>query len=87
MRASPQFRLFILIVLTFTTMSAHAYVGPGLGLGAVGALLGAIAAIFLGVAGLVWYPVKRLLKKRKATRNSVEESNADGSEKKSEDEI
>ena len=45
-----------------------AYVGPGLGLGVVGAILGVIASIFLGIFAIVWYPIKRLLKSRKKAR-------------------
>jgi hypothetical protein len=41
--------------------SAEAYVGPGMGLGALGAILGFLMAILLAIAGMVWYPVKRLI--------------------------
>jgi hypothetical protein len=41
---------------------AAAYVGPGAGLTAVGAILAVIATLFLAVVGFVWYPVKRLLR-------------------------
>jgi len=37
-----------------------AYVGPGAGLGAVGALLAVLAAIGLGIIGLVLYPLRLL---------------------------
>ena len=52
---------FILIV---TPSYAQAYVGPGLGVGVIGALLGGIMAIFLAFVGLLWYPIKRLLRKK-----------------------
>jgi len=74
-------RTIVLIVLTLTSVSAHAYVGPGLGLGVIGTIIGGILAIFLAVAGVVWYPVKRLLKKRKAAGNSVVESDQDAPQK------
>jgi hypothetical protein len=38
------------------------------------------------VGGIVWYPVKRLLKKSQAAQNSVEESNPKAAEKENEDE-
>ena len=44
---------------------AHAYIGPGAGLSAIGTILTLIAAVFLGIVGFVWYPVKRLLRGRK----------------------
>ena len=42
----------------------HAYVGPGVGLSAIGSVLAFIGAIFLLIVGFLWYPIKRLLKRR-----------------------
>jgi len=56
-----------LCLLTAAT-SAEAYVGPGMGLGVIGAVLGFLTAILLAVAGMVWYPVKRMLRARRASR-------------------
>ena len=46
--------------------SAHAYVGPGLGLGTVMVILGFLGSLLLAVFGIFWYPIKRALNKRKA---------------------
>ncbi len=46
--------------------SAFAYVGPGAGISAFGALLGLLAALALVVFGFVWYPVKRLRRRLRA---------------------
>ena len=48
-----------------------AYIGPGTGLSAVGALIAVVAGILLAIVGFVWYPLKRLL--RKKPTESVEE--------------
>lgn len=45
---------------------AHAYVGPGLGLGTVMVILGFIGSLLLAVFGIFWYPIKRFFKKRRA---------------------
>ncbi|TDL86409.1 hypothetical protein [Meridianimarinicoccus aquatilis] len=45
---------------------AQAYIGPGAGISAIGAALALLAAVFFAIVGFVWYPVKRLLRKRKA---------------------
>ncbi len=42
-----------------------AYIGPGAGLSAIGALLAIVAGLVVGVLGFVWYPIKRVLKNRK----------------------
>lgn len=47
----------------FTT-SAHAYVGPGVGIGAIASILGVAAAVLLGFVGILYYPIKRALKKK-----------------------
>jgi hypothetical protein len=47
---------------------AWAYVGPGLGAGAVAAVLGIFFGLLAVLAGVVWYPIKRLLKKFKAKK-------------------
>ena len=44
---------------------ALAYIGPGVGAGAIGAVLGVIGSIFLAIFAVVWYPVKRMMKGRK----------------------
>lgn len=44
---------------------ASAYIGPGLGVGVIAAVFGAIGAFFMMIAGLVWYPVKVMLRKRR----------------------
>ncbi|MEV8468145.1 hypothetical protein AB0T83_15325 [Fluviibacterium sp. DFM31] len=45
---------------------AHAYIGPGAGVSAIGAALALVAAVFFAIVGFVWYPVKRMMRKRKA---------------------
>jgi len=53
--------------------TAFAYLGPGLGLGAVGTVIGILAAVVLLTVGLVWYPVKRMLKKMSKSVKSAED--------------
>lgn len=40
-----------------------AYIGPGAGLSAIGALLAVVMAIIVAAFGFVWYPTKKLLGK------------------------
>ena len=54
-----------LLVLTLSA-PAHAYVGPGAGLGVIGTLVGIVAAIVLAMFGLLWYPLKRAFGKKGA---------------------
>lgn len=51
--------------LCLAPMQALAYIGPGAGLTAFGTVIAVICAIALGIAGFLWYPIKRFLAKRK----------------------
>ena len=44
---------------------AHAYIGPGAGLGAIAVTAALGFGVILLLFGLVWYPLKRLLKRNK----------------------
>ena len=55
----------IVILEVFFSQEAFAYVGPGTGLSAIGAFLALIVGVFVTVMGFLWYPIKRLLGKKK----------------------
>lgn len=44
---------------------AHAYIGPGAGLGTIIVVLGVLAAVVMAFFGLLWFPIKRALKARR----------------------
>ena len=44
---------------------ALAYVGPGAGLSIVGSVLAFLAAIVAGIIGFLWFPIRRLIRRRK----------------------
>ena len=52
---------------------AMAYVGPGLGLGAIGAILGILFSILLAVFAVFWYPIKRRLGIGKKTKPKADQ--------------
>ena len=56
--------IFILILLlNCFNSNVYAYIGPGVGGGAILAILGFLVAVIVGIFGLIWFPIKRLLKK------------------------
>ena len=59
----------ISIIFCLITSSSFAYLGPGVGGGVIAATIGIIVAIFAALFGLIWFPVKRLLKKRKERKD------------------
>ena len=46
-----------------------AYLGPGMGGGVIAAIFGIIAAFFLGLWGILYYPIKRAFKNKKNKKN------------------
>lgn len=64
----------IIMLLTLSHASAvFAYIGPGLGAGVIATVVALIGAGLLALVGLVYFPVKRFLKRRKhqAFQNDV----------------
>lgn len=60
------FQLF-LAILTLVPTSAFAYIGPGAGLGAIATFIAIVLGLLLLVVGFLWYPLKRVLNKRRQT--------------------
>lgn len=54
-------------------VAASCYVGPGAGLSAIGTVLALIGAVLLGLFGFLWYPIKRLLARRRERAKAREE--------------
>ncbi len=65
---TKQLKIFLLMPLLFTALPAHAYIGPGAGAGTIAVVLGILASIVMVFFAILWYPLKRLVKKRKATK-------------------
>lgn len=42
-----------------------AYIGPGMSGGVIAAIFGIIAAFFLGLLGIIYYPIKRAFKNKR----------------------
>jgi len=84
-RAYPGWKAILLaaLVLPLAATDAHAYIGPGGAVSALGALLALVAAIFIALFGFLWFPIKRMLRKKREKKSGAEEGNespAPGSE-------
>ena len=68
-----------LLVITLLTMTvpdiAFAYIGPGAGISLIGSFLGILVAVFIAVFALIAWPIRRMLKARKAKNISDKNSN------------
>jgi hypothetical protein len=58
-------RIFVAVVILGAVLAsprdADAYIGPGVGITAIGTLLAFVGAIIFAIVGFLWYPIKRLL--------------------------
>ncbi|WP_289020734.1 hypothetical protein [Desulfobacter postgatei] len=54
-----------IFLLIMNPVCAMAYIGPGLATGTIGVILGVLGSLCIAVFALVWYPIKRVLKKIK----------------------
>ena len=58
---SPSGAITIAVGLLLLSRPAAAYLGPGSGLSAIGAVLAVFGAVAFAIVGLIWYPFKRLI--------------------------
>ena len=66
----------IFYIFSFAT-PLLAYIGPGMSGGVIAAIFGIIAAFFLGLWGILYYPIKRAFKNKKKKRILSENKNQD----------
>jgi hypothetical protein len=57
--------LAIVAAIALQPTMAQAYIGPGLGVGVISAVLGFVASLAMAVVALIWYPIKRLFRRRR----------------------
>ena len=62
---SPVLAAVTVMLAMAVSSPALAYIGPGAGISAIGTFFAVIGAVVLLIVGFLWYPVKRMLRKRK----------------------
>ncbi len=67
-------KLFLFLSIFLISFPSYAYIGPGMGGGVIAAIIGFFVAILLGLWGILYYPIKRALKKRKDRKISLQDS-------------
>ena len=69
--------IIILLFLFIFEVPSYSYLGPGLGGGIVAATLGIILAIFAAIFGIIWFPLKRYLNKKKEKKAPASKEKSD----------
>ena len=63
-----------MILLVTKPTGAEAYVGPGAGITAIGALWAVIATVFITLGGLLIWPIRSFLRRKKNASKNASES-------------
>lgn len=64
-------KIFLAACLLTISLPAAAYVGPGLGAGILGVIVGFTASVLLALFSIVWFPLKRLFKGRQQRKDAA----------------
>tara|TARA_B100000212_G_scaffold313593_1_gene266598 strand:- start:281 stop:487 length:207 start_codon:yes stop_codon:yes gene_type:complete len=67
-----------MLLLFSNSIPFFAYIGPGMGGGVIAAIFGIIAAFFLGLWGILYYPIKRAFKNKKKKNTLAKNANQKG---------
>jgi len=71
-------RSILLLSILLTSIPSYAYIGPGMSGGVITAIIGFIVAVFLGLWGILYYPIKRAIKRRRnklvTQKNKIDDS-------------
>ena len=63
-----------LVISMLLVSPSVAYIGPGAGISVLGSLLGVLATIFVAIGAIVFWPIRKFLKRKKARRESSPDS-------------
>ena len=63
--------LFYSHMITTNIYHFFLYIGPGMGGGLIALVLGLISAFFLGLWGILYYPIKRFFNKKKNKKRKI----------------
>lgn len=72
MRVSNKRLALIAAAMTIAAMpsTGYCYVGPGIGITLLGSLWAVLAAVVMAIAGILFWPVRALLRRRKRDKQA-----------------
>jgi hypothetical protein len=63
-------QILLVFILLASVSPAPAYIGPGAGISVLGSLLSILATVFVAIGAVLFWPLRKLMKRRKARRES-----------------
>lgn len=79
-RKMMNLRMTLCCLTLLIAVPCHAYVGPGLGAGVLTAIAGIVVSVLAAILAVVYYPIKRALRKKK--KSNRDEENDDKQEQR-----
>lgn len=74
--------VLLMIILTVSLVSpVMAYIGPGAGISVLGSLLGILSTIVVAIGAIIFWPLRKYMKRRKARREAAAASDGTGTGK------
>jgi hypothetical protein len=73
-------RLTFILFLFVAAAPVEAYVGPGAGISVLGSLLGILATILVAIGAVIFWPIRKLMKRRKNSSAPTETGDTPPSE-------
>lgn len=67
----------VALLWTFLVETADAYIGPGVGITAIGSLIAFILAVLVALWAFIWFPLRRLFNKNKPKLGDHEDFDTD----------
>ena len=67
-------------MLVAVSPAALAYIGPGAGISVLGSLLGILGTIVVAIGAIIFWPIRRLMKRRKKTAQTAENTHPGANE-------
>ena len=61
----------IVIIFLIIPQDAFSYIGPGMAVSTILLVLGVVGSLMLAILAVVYYPIKRLIKKKKSKKNKT----------------
>lgn len=61
--------IFLLLLLPVPVL---AYIGPGAGISVLGSLLGILGTIIIAIGAILFWPIRKMMKRRKAAAATTE---------------
>ena len=69
-----------ILLLLAVSPTALAYIGPGAGISVLGSLLGILGTIVVAIGAIIFWPLRKFLKRKKQAKAMAGEENAGDNE-------